>query len=136
MMAFHNKLIKAMNLEVKIDCEFDCYLLASKRYIIFHKEIITQENCRKILENIEIHCKTPIFSKWKSIIVVGTTTESFNKEDLLYFNGLDTFVCFYLINAITNEHYMNKQWIFTLGLNYRKYIKKIEAILQNKNHNQ
>ena len=135
MINFQNKLIKSMKIKTRINCKFDCYLLTSKRYIIFYKGIITQENIKKILKDIDNHCKIPIFSEWKSIIVLGTTREVFNKQDLLYFNGVNTFVCFYLINSITNEHYMNNQWIFVLGLNYRKYIKKIEDVLKNKNHN-
>ena len=53
----------------------------------------------------------------------------FKKVDLLYFNNVNTFVVFYLINEETNEVYMNDSWISALGLNYKKYVRKINEIL-------
>jgi len=49
---------------------------------------------------------------------------------LLYFNGVNTFVVFYLINEETNEVYMDDSWIFPIGLNYKKYVRKINEILK------
>ena len=48
--------------------------------------------------------------------------EKFKKVDLLYFNNVNTFVVFYLINEEANEVYMNNSWISALGLNYKKYL--------------
>ena len=53
----------------------------------------------------------------------------FKKDDLLYFNNVNTFVVFYLINEETNEVFMNDSWISALGLNYKKYVRKINEIL-------
>ena len=61
--------------------------------------------------------------------MVGKTKEKFKKVDLLYFNNVNTFVVFYLINEETNEVYMNDSWISALGLNYKKYVRKINEIL-------
>ena len=41
---------------------------------------------------------------------------------------LNTFVVFYLINEEANEVYMNDSWISALGLNYKKYVRKIDEI--------
>mgnify|MGYP001852937010 FL=1 len=64
--------------------------------------------------------------------MVGKTKEKFKKVDLLYFNNVNTFVVFYLINEETNDVYMNDSWISSLGLNYKKYIIKINQILNSK----
>ena len=39
--------------------------------------------------------------------MVGKTKEQFKKVDLLYFNNVNTFVVFYIINEETDEVYMN-----------------------------
>lgn len=61
--------------------------------------------------------------------MVGKTKDKFNKRELLYFNNVNTYVVFYLIEEETNNVYMNDSWISSLGLNYKKYIKKINEIL-------
>ena len=58
--------------------------------------------------------------------MVGKTKEKFKKVDLLYFNNVNTFVVFYLINEETNEVYMNDSWISALGLNYKKYVRRYD----------
>ena len=63
--------------------------------------------------------------------MLGKTKEKFKKVDLLYFNNVNTFVVFYLINEETNEVYMNDSWISSLGLNYKKYVRKMKIILKN-----
>lgn len=70
-----------------------------------------------------------MFTEWKTLIVVGKTTDVYKKEELLYFNNVNTFVVFYLINEELNKIFMNDSWIFTIGLNYRKYIKRLNGIL-------
>lgn len=61
--------------------------------------------------------------------MVGKTKEKFKKVDLLYFNNINTFVVFYLINEETDEVYMNDSWISAIGLNCKKYVIKINEIL-------
>ena len=130
MFEIKNKIIAGLGLQKPIDCAYQCYLLDKKRYIIFYDNLITKQKIEELLKNIDMDCKPPIFSEWKTIIIIGKTLEVFSQKDLLYFNGINTFVCFYLINDKTDEHYMNEQWIFTLGLNYRKYIRKLKKILK------
>ena len=55
--------------------------------------------------------------------------EEYKKEELLYFNNVNMIVVFYLINEEVNKIYMNDSWVFTLGLNYKKYIRKINEIM-------
>ena len=39
---------------------------------------------------------------------------------------------FYLINEETKDIYMNDSWISSLGLNYKKYVRKINEILNKR----
>lgn len=70
-----------------------------------------------------------MFTEWKTLIVVGKTTDVYKKEELIYFNNVNTFVVFYLINEELNKIFMNDSRIFAIGLNYRKYIKRLNGIL-------
>lgn len=130
MLEIKNKIITELGLQKPIDCIYQCYLLDTKRYIIFYPNFITKQSIEELLKDIDVNCKPPVFSEWKTIIIVGKTLEVFNEKDLLYFNGINTFVCFYLINDKTDDHYINDQWLFALGLNYRKYIRKLKKILK------
>lgn len=124
-----DRIIKNYPLTSKVNCALNCYLLDNKRYLVFWDETITKQSITKILESLGNNTKGSDFSQWKTLIVVGKTSESFKKEELVYFDNVSTFVVFYLVNEHTNEVYKNESWIFTLGLNYKKYIKKIDRIL-------
>ena len=47
------------------------------------------------------------------------------KKELFWFEGVNTFVLFYLINEKTNKIFMDDSWIFVMGCNYRKYVRRI-----------
>ena len=81
------------------------------------------------LNYLEEKTKNPNFTESKTLIVVGKTKEKFKKVDLVYFNSVNTLVVFYLINEETNEIYMDDSWISFIGLNYKKYVRKINEIL-------
>lgn len=128
-MNIQDRIIKNYPLTSKVNCALNCYLLDNKRYLVFWDETITKQSITKILESLDNNTKGSDFSQWKTLIVVGKTSESFKKEELFYFDNVSTFVVFYLVNEHTKEAYKNESWIFTLGLNYKKYIKKIDRIL-------
>ena len=128
MIDIKNKVIEQLGLKNRINCDLLCYLLDSERYIIFYDKEINRINIKDILEEIDRKCNSDEFSAYKSIIVFSTTSDSFLKKELLYFNSINTFVVFYLINKNSNKIYMNDKMIFTLGLNYKKYVKKINEI--------
>ena len=117
----------------KIDSELDCYYLDSKRYLVFWNEKINKDSINSILDYIQKKANESEFSEWKTIIVVGETEDVFKKKELLYFDNISTFVNFYLINDKKKEIYMNDSWIFTLGCNYKKYVRKINSIVVNHN---
>ena len=70
------------------------------------------------------------FSKPKTLIIVANTDDKFNKEDLVFFNGVDTFVVYYLKNENNNDIYFNDQRVFLFGVDWRKVIRKFNQILK------
>ena len=128
-MNFQEKLIQNYPLINKVDSELNCYLLDKKRYLVFWDKLIQKDSTEEVLKYLEEKTKNTNFTEYKTLIVVGKTKEKFKKVDLLYFNNVNTFVVFYLINEETNEVYMNDSWISALGLNYKKYVRKINEIL-------
>ena len=95
------------------------------------KWITKKDTIEEVLNYLEEKTKNANFTEYKTLIVLGKTKEKFKKVDLLYFNNVNTFVVFYLINEETNEVYMNDSWISSLGLNYKKYVRKMKIILKN-----
>ena len=130
-MNIKEKLIQNYPLINKVKSELDCYVLNKRRYLIFLDDLIEKNSIKKTLNYLEEKTKSVEFTKFKTLIVVSKTKEKFTKKELLYFNNIDTFVVFYLINENSNKIYMNSSWIFALGLNYKKYIRKINKILNN-----
>ena len=102
---------------------------------IMQKEI--KSEIEKLNENIEIlitqksdtMSKIPeVFLKSLEDITIQNENEVASKIALeLNSNNISTFT--YLINEETNEIYMNDSWIYVLGLNYKKYVRKINKIL-------
>ena len=128
-MSIEEKIINNYPLVNKIDSEVTCYLLEKRRYLVFWDELIRKESIEQVLKYLEEKTNNSNFSDFKTLIIVGKTVEEFKKEELLYFNNANTFIVFYLINEEMNKTYMNDSWIFTLGLNYKKHVKKIYEIL-------
>ena len=81
------------------------------------------------MKTLEEKTNNSNFSEFKTLIIVGKTKEEYKKEELLYFNNVNMIVVFYLINEEVNKIYMNDSWVFTLGLNYKKCIRKINEIM-------
>lgn len=122
------KLIKQYPLTKKMDCNLDCYCVESKRYILFLDITVNKENVEDILKEIEYDTNNSNFSEWKTIIAVGSTNDFWKKEELFYFNEpTHTFVVFFLLDK--DKSYMNDSWIFVLGNNYNKHVRKINKIL-------
>lgn len=71
-----------------------------------------------------------IFTKKKTLIIVGFTDEWFDKKDLLFFNGVDTLIVYYLINEKNNEIYFNDQRVFFFSIDWKKIIRKFNEILK------
>ncbi len=129
-MTIKEKIINHYPLQERVSCALECYQLANKRYLVFVDALIDQKNIMQVLQLLENETNCGTFSEWKTLIVVGETQEPFKKGDLFYFNGVNTFVVFYLIDNLNQEIYMNDSWIFTVGLNYRKYVRKIDKIVR------
>lgn len=95
--------------------------------------MIKKESVEDILKFLEEKANNLAFSEFKTLIIVGRTNEDYKKEELLYFNNANTFVLFYLIDKDKTKIFMNDSWIFATGLNYKKYVRKINKIIANQN---
>ncbi len=71
-----------------------------------------------------------IFTEKKTLIIVEFTDEWFDKKDLLFFNGVDTLIVYYLINEKNNEIYFNDQRVFFFSIDWKKIIRKFNEILK------
>lgn len=129
-MTIKDRIIKEYPLTKKIVCDFECYEVLKRRYVIFFDTKIQKDNIESLLNTFESMTKNG-FSKVKTLIVVGDTDEEFKKEDLLFFNGVDTFVVFYLKNTKNNEIYCNHQRVFWFSIDWKKIINKFNEILKN-----
>ncbi len=134
-MNIQEKLIQNYPLVNKIDSELNCYLLDKKRYLVFWDELIKKDSIEEVLNYLEEKTKNTNFTEYKTLIVVGKTKDKFTKSDLLYFNSVNKIVVFYLINEETNDVYMDDSWISFLGLNYKKYVRKINEIINKSKEN-
>jgi len=124
-----DKITSNYPLTKKVDCELDCYQLSKRVYLVFWQDLVSKEHIELILSQVQEKTSNSNFSDWKTLIIVGNTKDEFTKEDLLYFNNVSTFVVFYLINEEENKIFMDDSWIFALGCNYRKHVRKINSII-------
>ena len=98
-----------------------------RRYVIFYDKKIDKNNIESLLDVFD-NLKNN-FEKRKTLIIFGYTDEQFNEKDLLFFNGIDTFVVYYLINDY-NEIYFNDQRVFWFSVDWKKIIKRSNEILK------
>ena len=98
-----------------------------RRYVIFYDKKIDKNNIESLLDVFD-NLKNN-FEKRKTLIIFVYTDEQFNEKDLLFFNGIDTFVVYYLIND-NNEIYFNDQRVFWFSVDWKKIIKRSNEILK------
>ncbi len=122
-------LIEKMPLSSKVTSRYETYAIGNKKYLIFWDGVISKEKVSSILQDLTIATTNKKLSTWKTLIVVGETEEEFKRDELLYFDGVNTIVVFYLINTKSQKVFCNKSWIFPLGMNFRRHIKKMDTIL-------
>ena len=125
---FQNFLVSQLKLTNRVKCDFDCYLLAKRKYLIFLQKFITKEKINELLREIGEKCNNNLFSKWKSIIIVANTKDIFKKTELLYFDGVSTYVVFCLVDSLNHQLYVDDRWVFPEILNYKKYTKQIKKL--------
>lgn len=128
-MTIKNEIINKYPLKNRIECSFECFEVVKRRYIIFYDEKINRDNIESLLDVFNNETKN-ICSKLKTIIVVGHTDDCFQLKDLLFFNGVDTFIVYYLINDNSNEIYFNNQRVFWFSIDWKKIIDRLNNILQ------
>ena len=128
-MMIQKKIVQEYPLVNKVDFSLDCYMLKKRRYLIFWNRLIEKKSIKDILIYLEEKTNNNNFPKYKTLIIFGETKDEFSKNDLVYFNT-NTYVVFYLINDDTNDIYMDDSWISERGLNYKKYVRRINDIVK------
>ncbi len=121
------QIVKELGVYRSTDFKLETYKLTKKRYLLFKDKAINKEQINEYLEFISKEFNTN--GKFKTIIVVAETKDEFTKKELVYFDNVDTLVVFYLVNSDEDLIYMDDSWTFMLGLNYRKYVRKINEIV-------
>ena len=127
-MVIEDKLIKEYPLTKKIESSFKCFEITKRRYVVFFYEKINRDNMESLLD---VFNDVLNLTSKKTLIIVGYTDEQFKKEDLVFFNGADTFVVYYLLNENNNEIYFNDQGTFFFGVNWKKIIKRFNEIMKS-----
>lgn len=122
-------LIKEYPLTNKIECDLECYQIKKRRYVVFYDELFELSNIENVLNELDEKTNN-LCKEWKTLIIVGKTNDSLKKDDLFYFNGISTFAVFYLQNQNTNKIYFNDSWVYTMGVNWKKIIRKFNEILK------
>lgn len=129
-MSIKDKLIDEYPLTKKIECSFDCFEVCKRRYVIFFDKKIKKNNIESLLDDFN-NASNIKFSKVRTLIIVGHTDEQFNQEDLVYFNGVDTFVVYYLLNDTNNEIYFNNHRVFFMSVDWKKIKNRFNKLLKN-----
>ena len=128
-MIIKDRLIKEYPLTKKIEFPFECYEVVKRRYVVFYDKEINSNNMESLLDIFNENTKNN-FPKKKTLIIVGHTKEQFYKKDLLFFNGDDTFIVYYLINE-NNQIFFNDQRAFLFNVDWSKIIKNFNKILKD-----
>lgn len=128
-MIVKEKLIEQYPLTEKAESEYECYKVAPRKYVIFLDDTISHNDIKLLLDKLATSTKTnPLVVNL--FIVVGDTNETFKPEELSFFNGVDTFVVYYLINSGNGEIYFNDQRMYLFSAGWRKIIKRFNDILK------
>ena len=114
----------------KIASDLNCYSIAEKKYLVIWDELITKDSINEVIKRVTRETQNEKFSDVRTIIIAGNTLDEFQKEELIYYNNIETFVVFYLINEKLNKVYRNDLRGLALGLRPKRYYKKIEQILR------
>lgn len=108
----------------------ELFRVKRKRFVLFHPAQIDKQNIEAALNETKSMLERLNVPGWRTVVVVAPTEDSFESAELLYFDNVNTFIVFYLIDIQKKCAYMNDSWIFTLGLNYKKVVRNINEIVK------
>ena len=107
----------------------DLFRLDKRRFVLFWREPIEKQNIEPTLNAIESTLKSFDVQGGRSVVVVAKTTESFKKNELVYFDSIRTLVVFYLIDEQENRIYKNASWTSFWGMGYKKIVRRIDEVV-------
>lgn len=127
-MNIKEKIINEYPLTKKIECEFECYEATAHRFVIFYDKPINSANMEFMLYEFGESIKGK-YSQAVAVIIVAYTDEEFKKEDIFYFNGIDTYSLYCLLNTNNNKVYFNNLKVFAFDAEEKEFIKRFDQIL-------
>jgi len=106
------------------------HIIDKNSYLVFLDGCIDKHNINVFLDTIKEKINKFIVDQRKTIIAVGYTDDNFEEEELLFFDGKDMLVAFYLIDKDSKEVFMNDTQNFTFGSNHAEILRKIDKTVQ------
>ena len=120
---------KYLNL-LEVTGSYVYYRLSKRVYLSFTKQRIESSTDMKVcLENISNDNTNCFIDGWKTIIVCGETNRTYKANDLVFCDGKDINVVFFLIHEERRIVFSNYSFSFPLGTGYRKYTKDFLSII-------
>lgn len=104
--------------------------IEKNNYLVFLNGTVDKLNINDFSDAIKENINKFIVDQRKTVIAVGYTDDNFEKKDLHFFDGKDTFIAFYLINKDIKEVFMNDSQNVALESNHAKILHKIDEIVQ------
>ena len=129
-MEIFDEIIRAYPLTERLTPDAALFRVMKKRFVLLWQEPIAKEGIEATLDRVKATLDKGSALGWRTVVVVASTKESFESEELFFFDGVNTFVVFYLIDPEKKCVYKNDSWIFALGQNYKKVVRRIHAILK------
>ena len=115
---------------------FECYRLHKRIHLGFcdfevkKSDVFENSSIYKLLEKIISLYNNDNFPRWKTFIFIGFTNDEFQPNELLHFDQYGTIAVFCLINKSSHKIFTNISTVAIIGMNYKKYLKKIISILE------
>jgi hypothetical protein len=129
-MELFKKIVSQYPLTDQITPDTALFRVLKKRFVLFQETQVDKQNIKAVLDETKSTIDRLNIPGWRTVVVVAPTQDSFESDELFYFDNVNTFVVFYLIDEQKKRVYMNDSWIFALGMNYKKVVRKINEIVK------
>lgn len=130
-MDFFKELVYRYPLIDQITPDAKIFRVEKRKFVFFWRELIDKQNVEFALNETKSMLEHLGVQGGRTIVIVAKTKDSFQKTELVYFDGAKTLVVFYLIDEQEKRVYTDDSWISFLGLNYKKIVRRIDEIVKN-----
>lgn len=130
-MDFFKELVYRYPLIDQITPDAKIFRVEKRKFVFFWRELIDKQNVEFALNETKSMLEHLGVQRGRTVVIVAKTKDSFQKTELVYFDGAKTLVVFYLIDEQEKRVYTDDSWISFLGLNYKKIVRRIDEIVKN-----